>query len=114
VTLRPIAPRVVSLLLLALLLLNIADSFCTVIAVTSGVGREVNPLMDWLIDNSVTAFIVFKMAIGPVVVVPLWFFRRRKFAAYGTLVVVTLYFLVCSIHLFGLLTTGIIPGIGPV
>lgn len=112
--LRPIAPRVVELLLIAFLLLNIADSFCTVIAVTSEVARELNPLMDWLIGSSVTAFVVFKMVLGPAAVIPLWILRKRKLAAYGTLVVVTLYFLICVIHLFGLLITGIIPGIGPV
>jgi len=114
VTLRPIAPSLVALILLALLLLNIADAFITSIAVVTGIGKEMNPLMDWMLRQGTDVFIIFKMMIGPVVVGTLFVFRRRKLAAYGTLFVTSLYFIVCCYHLYGVLTTGVVPGIGPI
>lgn len=112
-TLRRLHPNLVGILLVSLLFLNLADAICTYTAVIKGGVAEANPLMAWLIEIHTYLFLAVKAAIGPVVFVILWCYRNKRplLVGYGTVLVVTVYTFVCGWHLYGLLASGLIPGV---
>ncbi len=65
------------LMLAALLFFNLFDSVTTAIYVSRGDAREINPLMDVLIQFSPTVFLLLKNSYGVVVAVITWTNRTR-------------------------------------
>ena len=114
-TLRPISTSLMYLMLVSFVFMNTADAFITAIAIVTESGKEMNPIMGWIQEEwGITEFIVFKMVLSPILAGVFFWYRRWTITSYITLLVVTLYFVTCCFHVYGVLITGMIPGIGPV
>ena len=90
-------------LLLALVLLNVADMLATIWGIEMGLFVEANPLLRWCIDRGVSLFVLVKMTLCiQFVVVALILYNRVKHFTMLTSIVVILYMAVV-IRSFGLL-----------
>ena len=67
-----------SFLALFLVFANLLDCIFTYIGLNHAGGKELNPLMDYLIQHSWTTFFVVKMSLVIILSYILWFFSRLK------------------------------------
>ena len=94
------ASRLLSRLVIAALVLNIADALCTMGAVSTGLATEANPLMAMLINISPTLFLVAKVVMVSGGLGVLWKLRQKRFATAGIVGAFAVYAVIfCFFHL---------------
>lgn len=82
-----------------LYVLNIFDTVCTTLMVTSGKGMEMNPLMDFLIRKDIRLFIGFKVIVPIFVTALLLFLPTPKRVNTALLFLAGMYTMLAIVHL---------------
>ena len=100
-TLREVA------LLLTIFLLNVGDAFLTMLWLERG-GKEANPVMDFFLDISPTAFIIQKTFVVGFWLLVLLVHKNFRFARVGLYASLAVYALLMCVH-FGIIALGIEP-----
>jgi len=94
-------------LVVAILVLNVFDAFCTLIWVHRG-GAEGNPLMAWVLDLGIGMFVVEKCFVVGGSLLLLVVHKNFRFARLGLRSLATVYSLLILYH-FALMASGIDP-----
>lgn len=82
------------------LILNFTDALFTSYWVDHNIAVEMNPIMDYFIQNfGIYIFILFKMIIATVSMIILYLLRHNKFARFGLYFTFTVYFLINLYHI---------------
>jgi uncharacterized membrane protein len=82
-----------------IVILNLLDAVLTIVWVHTGLGRELNPILQPLVSHHVRLFIVMKIALGSLAARLLWEHRHRAFAVIGAFVVFLAYYAAFLQHL---------------
>jgi len=93
----------------AVWILNLVDAICTWFAVSSGIARELNPVMDYFIHQSWLAFFGVKIVMITAMLYVLYRLRHSQPGTVrGVLIFdLTLYSCICLSHLVGFIYLGI-------
>lgn len=94
-------------LLLSVFLLNVGDAWMTMLWLSRG-GREANPVMDFFLDISPTAFLFQKCLVVGFWLVILLVHKNFRFARIGLYASLVVYALLMLVH-FGIVFLGIEP-----
>ncbi len=94
-------------LLLSVFLLNVGDAWMTMLWLSRG-GREANPVMDFFLDISPTAFLVQKCIVVGFWLLILLVHKNFRFARIGLYASLVVYALLTLVH-FGIVALGIEP-----
>jgi hypothetical protein len=83
----------------AVLVLNLLDALFTLVWVRSGLAREANPLIDWLVEGHAVGFVSVKLALVGLGSLLLWRRRERPAAAIAIVAAFLTYYLILLYHL---------------
>ena len=86
-------------ILILLLVLNIFDAFSTLYLVSGGFAREINPLMESLLDLGPFIFLFFKLVTTGIGIFAMWLAKDLPLAHILTIGLLVLYIVVLFFHL---------------
>ena len=78
---------------------NAIDAFATLTWVKANIARELNPLMNMLIEYSPLLFMSVKLTLLPILSIFLWQHRSRKLVIISGHILCLVYVVVMMIHL---------------
>lgn len=92
----------------ALLALSVLDAILTLIGLSTGKIEEVNPLMRWLIERSLLAFMAYKLALPAILFFIVWWAEKKLIRVIDYLLGVTLveYVAVMGSHIWWIIHYG--------
>jgi hypothetical protein len=81
------------------LILNVFDAFSTLYLVSGGFAREINPLMESLLDLGPFIFLFFKLTTAGIGIFAMWLAKEIPLAHILVIGLVALYIIVFFFHL---------------
>lgn len=86
-------------IVVALILLNLADAVLTIVWFLTGAATEANPIMDRLLQIGPVTFVVGKLTLASVGSLILWKSRRHALAVIGIVLLFLVYYFLLLYHL---------------
>lgn len=106
-------PRLLSanrLAVVAVALLNLSDAFATHLAISRMAGKEMNPLMDWVLTTSPLSFFLLKIGVSILFLSVMLKNIDHPIARSGIWVVLAVYMAVNVMHVVGFVLSPMLLG----